>query len=78
MNDEIELTKCSKCNGDGNKVGYEKLSKGGYLHCYYTCTKCYGKKKLDWIEQIVGVKTPVIIWGQKTLRQMREDIADER
>ena len=34
---------CSKCNGNYS----DKI-----------CTKCYGKKDLDWIENIVGVETP--------------------
>ena len=39
---------CSKCNGTGSM-----MVKNFY---YFKCDKCQGKSKLDWIENIVGVK----------------------
>lgn len=45
---------CPKCKGKGRtRVFYF------HDHCdSLMCNKCYGKGKLDWVEQIVGVKPP--------------------
>ena len=43
LNEELGETICDKCNG----VGRDQYS--------MICSKCYGKKKLDWIEKVVGV-----------------------
>jgi DnaJ-class molecular chaperone len=48
--------KCDKCKGLGSK--YEYL--GNYNSSFpERCTKCAGTGKLDFIEKIVGKKTPV-------------------
>ena len=47
---------CNKCNGSGDDSRYEEfLDKDKY---YYKCPKCQGEGKLDWIENVVGKKTP--------------------
>ena len=43
---------CSKCNGTGFDISE-------YVHGV-TCSKCLGKGQLDWIENIVGVKSNYI------------------
>lgn len=45
---------CSKCNGEGRIK--HKGSRWSDI-----CPKCWGKKKLDWIENVVGVEEPQ--WG---------------
>ena len=47
--------KCPKCNG---------IQGDSY------CLFCWDKKNLDWIESIFGVDPP-IIWGQKTLMDIK-------
>ena len=42
---------CPECSGKGYII---KTCKGLYWN--ETCTKCKGKKIIDWIENIVGVK----------------------
>jgi DnaJ-class molecular chaperone len=45
--------KCDKCGGEGTI----------YKHNIYMnkpCDKCFGKKELDWVENIVGVDLPMI------------------
>jgi hypothetical protein len=44
---------CSKCNGKG------RLFSG-------ICPKCWGKKKLDWIENVVGVQEPQFESGRSS------------
>ncbi len=39
-NSEIGLMVCPKCLGDGD----------------FNCSKCKGKRAIDWIENIVGIK----------------------
>ena len=38
---------CSTCKGSGTHTINEK----------FTCQRCYGKGKVDWIENIIGKKT---------------------
>jgi len=40
---------CSKCDGSG--VHYNRMDISTFV-----CSKCLGRGKLDWIENIVGVK----------------------
>ena len=44
----MEYIKCDKCNGNGIVLEKEFLGN--------ICPKCDGKKELDWVENIVGVK----------------------
>jgi len=55
MNDGSEFI-CKKCEGTGRGV---KLSThyGMRKGTYAICPDCYGKGKLDWIENILGKKT---------------------
>lgn len=46
---------CDECLGTGESIAYN------------LCPKCHGNGKLDWIEAVVGKRSSVIIWGQKTL-----------
>ena len=53
---------CDKCNGTGN------ILEDNNIDIYDKCNKCYGKKDLDWIENIVGVDeywrwNQVLIYG---------------
>jgi len=50
----MELYNCSICGGDG----WDKRALCSYCNepLYIMCTKCYGKGKLDWIENIIGRK----------------------
>ena len=41
---------CPKCKGDGWLTGKNDWE--------YTCNKCYGAGKLDWIERIMGKAPP--------------------
>lgn len=43
----MELKDCSKCKGVGKMI-----DKDGTL----ICKKCNGKGKVDWIEQLLGIK----------------------
>lgn len=61
----MELDYCSYCDGYGClniKLNGEKLTSDDlriYLDGKYKriqCPKCLGKKKVDWIEQIICVK----------------------
>jgi len=56
MSDETELVNCSRCGGRG-KI----MIKGSEFSCM--CSKCLGKGKIDWIEQIVGIKLPRTYFG---------------
>ena len=38
---------------------------------YITCEKCHGTGKLDWIENLVGKKQGIIIWGHKIVPKNR-------
>jgi len=40
---------CDKCNGKGY-IGYHNKKDKSYDTV--TCTKCYGQKELDWLENI--------------------------
>jgi DnaJ-class molecular chaperone len=40
---------CSRCNGTGKEPGWDYFE---------SCHKCWGKIKLDWIENITGVEEP--------------------
>ena len=46
---------CPKCKGKRENNQYTTPYKN---HIEICCRKCYGNGKLDWIEQIVGVKKP--------------------
>jgi hypothetical protein len=61
----MELDYCSYCNGYGEivvKLNGEKLTNDDlriYLDGKYNrmqCPKCWGKKRIDWIEQIIGFR----------------------
>ncbi len=43
----MEKIICDKCKGTG--IGKSN---------FYACTKCWGAKKLDWVENVVGKKPP--------------------
>ena len=47
---------CDECNGSGNKAKWDQIPD---YKCYLECDKCLGKGKLDWIENVVGVKPKV-------------------
>lgn len=50
------MMKCDECNGTGlNTIVVSSSSSGTYKEIK-TCRKCDGKKELDWIKSIVGVK----------------------
>jgi len=57
------MVSCSRCNGVGN-IEYKA---GGNLSVSRECTKCKGTGTLDWIENIVGKKTPDLVWDSPTL-----------
>jgi len=50
LNEELGEIICPKCKGRGSK------STGKYSATI--CNKCWGKGKLDWVEQCMGVKPP--------------------
>jgi hypothetical protein len=62
----MELEYCSYCNGGGyinvDLINEERLTKKDltiYLDGKYKsiqCPKCWGKKRIDWIEQIIGFR----------------------
>jgi len=51
--------KCEECKGTGYDL---EIQKREYIIEYYKkhckCSKCQGEGKLDWIENVVGKKTP--------------------
>ena len=47
MNEISDKTDCTKCHGTGKIT-----DKFGVV---FACDKCWGKKQLDWIEQLMGV-----------------------
>jgi hypothetical protein len=47
---------CDKCNGRGEIVEPFSESHNSYDCDFITCPKCKGNKKVDWIENVVGVK----------------------
>jgi len=51
-----KLVDCDRCEG----LGYHIDLKTGYES---TCNKCWGYKKLDWVESITGKKKPKITWS---------------
>jgi len=53
--------KCNLCNGKG-KIPAEKNPECliGIVGQLTTCPKCHGSKKLDWIENVIGKKKPVM------------------
>jgi len=58
MDYEVELITCSRCNGQGlvkNEV--VDISTGMLTRYNGVCPKCRGKRKVDWIENIIGVRT---------------------
>ena len=74
----MEFIKCDKCEGKGfvwldrDEFPFPSMSR--------TCEKCYGKKELDWIENIVGVKkgyTEFII-ESKTIKPRKRKIDDNK
>ena len=44
----MEYIECDECNGKGIVPESEFPNK--------VCQKCFGSKKLDWVENVVGVK----------------------
>jgi len=58
MNDdyEVELIECNKCDGKGsiNYDGTDVVS--GMYSDWRICPKCRGKRRIDWIENIIGVR----------------------
>lgn len=54
-------SECSKCEGRGYIVTQ---------HLIYRCDKCGGRKKLDWLEQVIGRRQDIPI------PQMEELIED--
>ena len=54
--DETDVI-CSLCSGTG--FNSYRIGAGGYQEKYFIprmCSGCNGRGKLDWVEQIVGVK----------------------
>lgn len=51
---------CNKCGGTGWYHNGQTYINNGKL--FTTCSKCYGKGQIDWIENIVGVKYPLLIY----------------
>ena len=60
---------CPKCNGTG--VYYNK-----YDISTFTCSKCLGEGKLDWIENIVG-KQNKYNWGPQFKITKVVDLSDK-
>jgi len=50
---------CPECLGNGWVKKVKQIRNGKYYKLI--CNKCYGKKKLDWIEMITGVQLADII-----------------
>ena len=50
--------KCDKCKGTGYDLKTPTVDDKHYYRKHYPCSKCKGVGKLDWIEQVVGKKTP--------------------
>jgi hypothetical protein len=44
---------CDRCDGTGYEPGQDLNSNELEI-----CGKCFGRKKLDWIEKLVGKKRP--------------------
>lgn len=64
MDEEVTIDKeCNMCNGWGwinsGTNGSETISLEDYIRGRYVavmCPRCLGKKRLDWIEEITGVR----------------------
>ena len=51
----MELITCDRCNGTGlGKL--IKVDKKQKMNTFEACDKCEGRRNLDWIEAIFGVK----------------------
>jgi len=48
---------CDKCKGTGSTKVKRDLTKSGPYRPTIICLKCLGGGKLDWIENIIGVRT---------------------
>lgn len=56
MSDLEEKMPCSKCNGNGTVETLLYSSKEFKI----ICPKCVGKRKIDWIQSITGIKLDVL------------------
>lgn len=52
---------CNRCRGRGEIIEPFSESHNSYECDFIVCPKCKGYKKLDWIEEIVGVSKPELI-----------------
>lgn len=60
MKPNLEKIICDECKGDGEI--YVEPFDDPEAWWFKPCPKCKGNKKLDWIEQIVGVSEANIIY----------------
>ena len=47
---------CDKCKGAGSTKVKRDPRRSGPYHPTMICIKCLGEGKIDWIENIIGVK----------------------
>jgi len=48
---------CDRCNGSGENYDPEFVEIWGITDC----PKCWGKGKLNWVDNIVGIKDPYLV-----------------
>jgi len=63
LNEEIGEKLCDKCKGSGVIEDPEGED---------ICPKCMGYGKLDWVEQITGVKRIQNIWNYLAMPKIRD------
>jgi len=51
---------CEKCEGTGNNPPMKRNGKYLKPGVYEICGHCHGEGKLDWIENVVGKKQPMV------------------
>lgn len=69
---------CKKCEGTGKTIFTEQRGKGFYP-IKIQCTRCKGEGKLDWIENLVGMKSIIhegfisddVQWERVSWRKLR-------
>lgn len=53
---------CNKCGGTKHIEVKRNPKKSGPYHPTEMCPKCFGTGKLDWIENITGIKQKFFRW----------------
>ena len=61
--------KCSRCNGTGKVEFHSEDHSEWSFSTNDRCPKCHGKKILDWVENVTGVKDPLFLFTPQNIRE---------